>query len=101
MRLTEQLTDYIHAAFSGLWVMSQEPDEAERELLQHARQQRWKIAIWDIAHGLRLPSSPGLADATPGDPLAALRALPSLAEPNGTALLVLHNFHRFLTNPEV
>ena len=36
-----------------------------------------------------------------GDPLAALRALPALAERNGTALLLLHNFHRFLTNPEV
>lgn len=101
MKLTEQLTDYILAAFSGLWVLSHEPDEAERELVQHARLKRWKIAVWDIANGLRLPGSPGLGDATPGDPLAALRALPSLAESNGTALLILHNFHRFLTSPEV
>ena len=36
-----------------------------------------------------------------GDPLAAIRALPALAEEDGTALLLLHNFHRFLTNPEV
>ena len=34
-------------------------------------------------------------------PLAALRALPALAERDGTALLLLHNFHRFLNNPEV
>lgn len=103
MKLTDQLTDYVHAAFSGLWVQSHEPDEAEREIVQHARQHKWKVAIWDIANGLRLPASPSAAraDAGPGDPLAALRALPGLAEANGTALLFLHNFHRFLNNPEV
>src|SRR5262249_6158969 len=37
----------------------------------------------------------------PGDPLAPLRALPALADPAGTALLLLHQFHRFLGNPEV
>ena len=38
MRLVEQLTAYVHAAFAGIWVQTQEPDEAEREILQHARQ---------------------------------------------------------------
>jgi hypothetical protein len=61
------------------------------------------VAVWDIANGLRLPNHAGKAaqDDAPSDPLAALRALPALAEPGGTALLVLHNFHRFLSNPEV
>ena len=27
--------------------------------------------------------------------------MPSLAERNGTALLLVHNFHRYLNNPEV
>src|SRR6266850_1284097 len=40
-------------------------------------------------------------DSAAGDPLAALRALPALADPGGTALLLVHNFHRFLANPEV
>ncbi|HEV3146959.1 MAG TPA: AAA family ATPase, partial [Gemmataceae bacterium] len=102
MKLTEQLIDYIHAAFSGLWVHTLEPDEAERELIEHAHAQDWKLAIWDVASGLRL-SNPGNghAEAGAGDPLAALRALPALAEPEGTAILVLHNFHRFLNSPEV
>jgi len=43
-------------------------------------------------------SNSAAADAS--DPLAALRALPALAERNGTALLLLHQFHRFLANPE-
>jgi ATPase family associated with various cellular activities (AAA) len=102
MTLTDQLTDYVNAAFSGLYVQTFEPDEAEREIVQHARQQRWKVAVWDVANGLRLPtnSSPR-QDAGTGDPLAALRALPTLADRNGTALLLLHNFHRFLAQPEV
>ena len=97
MTLTEQLTDYVNAAFSGLYIHTMEPDEAERDIVQHARQQAWKVAVWDIASGLRLPSNPGTVrgDSGPGDPLAALRALPTLAERDGTALLILHNFHRF------
>src|SRR5262245_61582481 len=94
MQLAEQLTDYVHAAFSGLWITTSEPDEAEREIVQHARQQGWRVALWDVANGLRLAASPGTfrPDAGPGDPLAALRALPGLADANGTALLLLHNY---------
>jgi hypothetical protein len=101
MTLTEQLTDYVHAAFTGLWIQTHEPDEAEREIVRHAAEQKWKVAAWDVANGVRVPNAPHAADAGAGDPLAALRALPTLAEPDGTALLLLHNFHRFLGNPEV
>ncbi len=103
MNLTEQLTAYVNAAFTGIWIQTSEPDEAEREMVQHARQMDWKVAVWDIASGLRLPASPSTlrGDAGPGDPLAALRALPSLADAKGTVLLVLHNLHRLLNNPEL
>lgn len=103
MKLTDQLIDYINAAFAGLWVSTHEADEAEREIVHHARQQRWKVTVWDVANGLRLPTANGAQrqDAAAGDPLAALRALPALAEPNGTSLLILHNFHRFMTSAEV
>jgi len=37
MTLTQQLTDYIHAAFSGIWVQTQESDEAEREIVRLAQ----------------------------------------------------------------
>jgi len=78
MKLTDQLTDYIHAACTGLWIQTQEADEAEREILQHARQQGWKVAVWDIANGMRLPGSSSAASGNDAsDPLAALRALPT------------------------
>lgn len=102
MSLTEQLTDYVHAAYSGLWIQTSEPDEAEREIAQLARQRRWKVAVWDVANGLRLADAPdAVPEAAAGDPLAALGALPALAERDGTALLLLHQFNRFLNNPEV
>src|SRR5262249_8323577 len=102
MKLADQLTDYVNAAFTGLWIQSFEPDEAEREIIQHARQKKWKLAVWDVANGLRLPGAQDAkADAGAGDPLAALKALPALADKDGTAILVMHNLHRFLNNPEV
>jgi hypothetical protein len=102
MSLTEQLTDYVNAAFSGLWVLTQEADEAEREITQLARQRGWKLAAWDVASGLRVLSEGAFrGDAMPGDPLAVLRAVPTLADADGTALVLLHNFHKFLGNPEL
>jgi hypothetical protein len=104
MTLTDHLTDYIHAAFTGLWVNTHEPDEAEREIILLATSKKWKAAIWDVANGVRMIDSAGVVSQTDtgaGDPLTALRALPALADADGTALLVLHNFHRFLNSPEV
>lgn len=102
MTLSEQLLDYVNAAFAGIWIQTAEPDEAEREIIALASQQKtWKVAVWDSAAGLRLPGQEDTRPETGNDPLAVLRALPALAEPGGTALLLLHNFHRFLNNPEI
>lgn len=101
MSLTTTLTDYVNAAFAGIWIETREADEAQKEILRHARQKKWTVAVWDVANGIRLPGSSATTETGAGDPLAALRALPALATKDGTALLVLHNFHRFLNNPEV
>lgn len=100
MSLTDQLNDYVAAAFSGLWVRTQEPDEVEREILEQARSRQWRVAVWDVARGLRVPGGDGAA-TDGGDPLAALRAMEAMSDPNGTTLLLLHNFHRFLSSPEL
>ena len=101
MQLADQLHDYINAAFSGLWIQTQEPDEAEREILRAGHERQWKIAVWDVAGGLRSPAGTTGATETSTDPLAALRSLPTLADPGGTTLLLLHNFHRFLASAEI
>lgn len=100
MKLAQQITDFVNAAFTGLWIQTHEPDEAEKEITRLAREQKWKLAVWDIADGLRIPGASSEAQNA-GDPLAALRALPTLADKKGSGLLILHNFHRFLATPEV
>ena len=102
MSLAVQVNDYVNACFTGLWVQTSEPDEAEREILQHARDHQWRVAVWDVARGVRISGVEGSAtDAGSGDPLAALRSVAAMADPNGTSLLLLHNFHKFLSSPEV
>ena len=109
MTLIQRLTDYIHAAFTGLWVQTFEPDEAERELVEHGRQAGWTVAVWDIARGLRLPISNGAAAPEAADPVSVLRGLPALAPAEsteagcdmGTTLVLLPNFHRFLNSAEI
>src|SRR3954466_16420168 len=66
MNLSEQLTDYVRAAFSGLYLITHEPDEAEREIAALANRQGWKLACWDVAAGLRFPNAP-----TPPPPTSA------------------------------
>lgn len=102
MKLADELTGYVHAAFTGLWIVTHEPDEAEREIVQQARQKQWKVAVWDVANGLRVPGADSAStEPTAGDPLAALRSLSSMSDEKGTTLLLLHNLHRFMNNPEV
>jgi hypothetical protein len=98
MRLQDQLKDYINAAFTGLWVQTLEPDEAENEIVQMVHDRGWRIAVWDVAQGLRIPGA--RVDTGAGDPIAAIKSLPTLVEEGGTTILLLHNFHRFVGSPE-
>jgi hypothetical protein len=103
MTLGERLSEYVRACFTGIWITTFEPDDALQEIARLCRQQRWALASWDIDRGLSLAGQ--AADAAPvasaADPLAAIRALNALASPDGTAILVLRNFHRFLNSIEV
>jgi hypothetical protein len=102
MTLSERLTELVRAAFSGLWIRSYEHDDAVAEIARTCRQQGWALATWDIDRGLAVAGHEAAAGpATTADPLAALRTLGALASPEGTALLLLRNFHRFLGSAEV
>jgi len=103
MSLIQRLTEYISACFSAIWIQSFEYEDALREIGQMCRQENWRLATWDIEQGLQIAGQIGAipADASGADPLAAIRALPSLACSDSSALLVLTNFHRFLGSPEI
>jgi len=100
--LSETLREYIAACFTGLWVQSHEHADALIEIAGLCRDEEWQLATWDVDSGLNLPSQSADADSTGGnDPLAAIRAVNSLATPDGTAILLLQNFHRFLQSAEI
>jgi hypothetical protein len=99
MTLTDRLAEYVRACFTGLWIESHEHPDALLAIAQLCRRENWQLATWDIEQGLQVP---GTQIETGGsDPLAAIRAAAALATPDGTALLILENFHRFLQSAEI
>ena len=99
MTLTDRLAEYVRACFTGLWIESHEHQDALVAMAQLCRQEDWRMASWDIEQSLKIPGADVEAGAS--DPLAAIRAINSLASPEGTAILVLQNFHRFLQSAEI
>jgi ATPase family associated with various cellular activities (AAA) len=98
MTLSERLSEYVRAAFAGIWIQSHEHDEAVHEIAQLCRKNGWTLASWDIDRGLT-PNRQ--TSQTASDPLTAIKALNDLVDPEGTAILVLRNFHRFLGSAEI
>lgn len=87
MTLSERLSEYVRAAFSGVWVQSHEHDDAIAEIASLCRQNDWTLAAWDIDRGIapngQANDSGGVPSAN--DPLSAIKALNSMASPDGTA----------------
>jgi hypothetical protein len=99
MSLSQRLGEYVAAAFTGIWVVSHEHPDALAEIARLCRDRQWALASWDVDRGLVTCGQP--AAAMTGDPVAAIRAISALANPESSALLVLPNFHRFLQSAEV
>jgi hypothetical protein len=97
MSLSEKLDEYIRACFSGIWIESHEHQDAIVAIAELCNRESWRLATWDIEQGLN--SAGAHVDAP--DPLAAVRSLSAMATADGTTLLVLQNFHRFLSSPEI
>ncbi|MEW4565778.1 AAA family ATPase [Bremerella sp. JC770] len=99
MTLKQRLGEYVRACFTGLWIESHEHQDALVSIAQLCRQENWQLATWDLESGLRSPMSE--TNASAGDPLGAIRGISNLAMPNGTTLVVLQNFHRFMQSAEI
>ena len=95
--MAASIREHVAACFPGIWIQSHEHDEAEAEITRLCHEQHWQLATWDVDRGL---SSNGTADASATDPLATLKALPTLAT-GDTTLLLMRNLHRFLGSPEI
>ena len=64
MPLAQQLAEYVSACFSALWVQSFEHEDALREIAEMCREQKWRLATWDVEQGLQIP---GQANGQPAD----------------------------------
>lgn len=98
MSLATKLHEHVRACFTGLWVLTHEPDEALAEIANLCRTEDWSLAVWDIDRGLQVPGA--TVPDGPADPLAAVRT-PMPSSGDSASLLVLTNFHRFLGNTEL
>jgi hypothetical protein len=54
MALADRLREYIAAAFTGLWVVSHEHDDALAEIARLCNENHWSLAVWDIDGGLQV-----------------------------------------------
>ena len=97
--LQEKLQELISACFTGIWIETHEHHEAIVEIRRLCQEQNWKLATWDIDQGLSAGSSDNLLEAT--DPLAAVKAVNAMATPEGAAVLVMNNLHKFISSTEV
>ena len=101
MPLSERLSEYVRACFTGIWIESHEHEDAIQEIAQLCHHESWRLATWDLEQGLRVGGAQAAADAGGHDPLAAIRSVNSLAAEDSSAVLVLVNFHRFLHSAEI
>src|SRR5690242_13231325 len=101
MNLTDALREYVAAAFSGIWIESHEHHDALAEIARLCTHENWRLAVWDLDQGLRVSGASLNDSSQSSDPLAAIRSLNALATQQGSALLVLVNFHRFLQSAEI
>src|SRR5258706_1092504 len=102
MTLSERLQELVRAAFSGIYIQSFEHDDAVMEIARLCRQEGWNLATWDIDRGLAMAGQNETSTAVPAtDPLAPIRALGALATQDGTAILLLKNFHPVLNSVQV
>ena len=100
MTLSERLSEYVQACFTGIWIESHEHEDAIQEIAQLCQREKWRLATWDLEQGLRVTNS-GSAESGGSDPLAAIRSASALAAEESSAILVLVNFHRFLQSAEI
>jgi len=100
MPLAQSLSEYIRACFTGLWIESHEHQDALAEIAGLCRCESWQLVTGDIDRGLDVGGNEPTNNSAQ-DPLSAIRALSSLASADGTAILVLQNFHRVLQSAEI
>ena len=93
------LKNLIYAAFSAIWIRTYEADEAQVEIINLASSEgeTWEVVIWDCVRGLFQNNKYIDNSNNPMFPLTKL----SKSRADDIQIILLHNFHRFLDNPQI
>lgn len=98
--MIEKLKNLIDAGFSAIWIHTSEADEVQRSICKLAEEHVWKLASWDCMKGLvGLVNDQAKAEGNPLVPL--LKYLGRSPQEKEAQVILLHNYHRFLENPQV
>ena len=89
--LAARLAELIAAAFPGVLVTSDEPDEVLRDLARLCGERNWNLATWAADGG----------ENGPADPLAAVRALPGSGDGETPSVLAMVHAHRYFQSAEL
>ena len=54
MSLSNKLSEYIAAAFTGIYIQSHEHADALTDIARLCRDQKWALAAWDVDRGLQV-----------------------------------------------
>lgn len=98
------IKDLIYAGFSAIWHRSVELDEAQLDLTKVCDQEGWTWYVWDCVRGLRFIDKDtkmwkGFEKSQ--NPLAPVTQDFPKTEEDQRNVVLLHNYHRFLENPQV
>ncbi len=101
--INDRLRELVQACFTGIWVQSQEHPDAIQAMSQLCHQEHWRLVAWNIDEGVRALTAQSEPVTLPEiiRPLSVVRSLKAFAADGGTTILVLENFHRFLSSAEI
>ena len=89
--LAGKLAELIAAAFPGVLVASDEPEEVLRDLARLCGERGWNLVNWTADGG----------EDGPADPLAAVTALPASGDGETPSVMAMVHAHRFFNSSEL
>lgn len=94
--LQERMTEYVNACFTGIYVCTQEPDEALKEIAAIGGENNWGVLTFDMENGLAQYGREGDGNSGADQALQRIRN----AESNDrSTVLVMPNLPKLLGDP--
>lgn len=109
--LARKMKDYVNAAFPGIYVVSHEPEDAIRELMELCKLRKWKLRLWDCDKGVYDAATGSILKGEAREqPEEALKYLDEVTAEKAKSeeaghethfLYVLRDFHHFTDHPTI